>query len=232
VSLDSYGSRRQIYDAFYDVIVDGLRSHEFHSPLAPGILSNCLIQMISSSQAWYKPDGALTSTEIGTYLAELTLGGLLTDQGRQPWVSSKPQRSHAAATRKSDIDYKTEPAVGAVRTRRRSKYGVKTPTVSPNNCSAYPPQIHTSLHPLAYLYRLSTSPVPCSARPGPRGSYANREYRPSWPGSRRPLSRDPGVVDTAAKRRGEAVFCVGIGTSWRTSLVLLSAMPVAAAVLT
>jgi TetR/AcrR family transcriptional regulator, cholesterol catabolism regulator len=85
-------SRRKIYDAFHDVIVDGLQSHEFHSPLAPAILSNCLIQMISSSQAWYQPDGAFSSSEIGTYLAELILGGLLMDQGRQRWVSSKPAK--------------------------------------------------------------------------------------------------------------------------------------------
>jgi AcrR family transcriptional regulator len=76
-------ARRQVFEAFRSVVAGGLRAGEFDSPLSPSILSDCLIQMVASSQGWYRPDGALSGSEIGGFLADFALGGLVKKEGRR-----------------------------------------------------------------------------------------------------------------------------------------------------
>lgn len=58
------------------VINDGILSGELVSPLPAGIVANCLIGMMNSSNLWFEPDGLLDAEEIARGMASVLLDGL------------------------------------------------------------------------------------------------------------------------------------------------------------
>jgi AcrR family transcriptional regulator len=58
------------------VIKEGIDAGEFRTPLPVGIVANCIIGMINSSNMWFRPDGLLDADEIGRGMAAILLDGL------------------------------------------------------------------------------------------------------------------------------------------------------------
>jgi AcrR family transcriptional regulator len=59
------------------LINQGIDNGEFRTSLSAGIMANCIIGMMNSSNMWFQPDGILDADEIAKGMARLLLDGLL-----------------------------------------------------------------------------------------------------------------------------------------------------------
>jgi TetR/AcrR family transcriptional regulator, cholesterol catabolism regulator len=73
------GDRRDAYEAlFRQVIGEGIQSGAF-GPVDPRLTAMALLSALNGIATWYRPDGALTATEIADQHADLFLNALTAD---------------------------------------------------------------------------------------------------------------------------------------------------------
>lgn len=82
LSLDrrsALGARRDAYEAlFRQVIGEGIQAGAF-GPVDPRLTAMALLSALNGIATWYRPDGALTATEIADQHADLFLNALTAD---------------------------------------------------------------------------------------------------------------------------------------------------------
>ncbi len=67
---------KEYFSIVNGVITQGMESGEIRSLLPPRLITHSLIGMMTSSSQWFRPNGIMTSKEIGTAMAKMVLEGL------------------------------------------------------------------------------------------------------------------------------------------------------------
>ena len=77
--------KRDIYEGLVRAIVtDGISSGEFRSDADVAMTARLVLSAGNWVYAWYRPDGSLSSTEIGHRYTELIVRGLKSNQAKNP----------------------------------------------------------------------------------------------------------------------------------------------------
>ena len=77
--------KRDIYEGFVRaIVIDGISSGEFRSDADVAMTARLVLSAGNWVYAWYRPDGSLSSTEIGHRYTELIVRGLKSNQAKNP----------------------------------------------------------------------------------------------------------------------------------------------------
>jgi hypothetical protein len=71
------GWNNRYFRLMRSLVNEGIDNGEFRTTLPAGIVANCIIGMMNSSNMWFQPDGVLDADEIAKGMARWLLDGLL-----------------------------------------------------------------------------------------------------------------------------------------------------------